>query len=472
MAAAAVAAVAGTTQDGFAIRRSAAVGAPPHAPRCCPPAQSLGATGSRLLSGDSSLARSLESYLASAHGRPAALLFGSGYDANLSVLSSIPLGGDAVVMDELCHNSIVMGVRMGRARGEDVRKFRHNDVADLDRVLRDVVAAVAARAVGGGGGRQVLVVVESVYSMDGDVAPLRSILDVSAGHGASVIVDEAHGLGVYGRTNPDDLILPKLWGVDGGDSVAVTDPSYAAKGGGRSRCGDGGGTGVLASLGLEGHPSLLCSVHTFGKAAGCHGAAVLSSPTVSEYLVNYARPFVYSTAPPPHSLVTIRCAYETMMGEGGGQRRGDVFRLVELFRREFTRAVARFRRGAPADAATSIEPRGSAPAPLLLLPSPSPIQAVMVPGNDRCVALARNLGRRGLELYPIRSPTVPPGEERLRIILHSHNTGGEVLRLIEALVEAAAEMGLLTPLQRASCRPTGGSGEEDAGRTFAPPSRL
>lgn len=377
----------------------------------------LGSTGSRLLSGDTSLAASLEVDLAKAHNRPAALLFNSGYDANLSVLGCSLMPGDIVVMDELCHNSLIMGVRMSRLGWEgggssgNVKMFRHNDLGSLVEVL-DIIDNPGSNGALGSDSK-ILIVVESVYSMDGDVAPLEQILDIASSKGASVVVDEAHGLGIYGTTNADDLIL------DGGKS---------AKGKSQARHSVGGGTGVLAALNLERHPALLCSVHTFGKAAGCHGAVVAASRTTIDYLINYARPFVYSTSPPPHALVTIRCAYEAMMGPVGEERRQKVFQLVNLFRLSLD------------DKAKQMGLQAALGNKSLLLPSPSPIQAVLIRGNRQCVELCSRLHSSSFDVYPIRSPTVPKGKERVRIIIHSHNTEEEVERLVVALTSEILAM--------------------------------
>lgn len=140
----------------------------------------LGATGSRLLSGNSSYPRQLERKLAKIHNRPSALLCNSGYDANLSILSSIPLEEDIILMDELVHNSLVMGVRMGRVKQENVRYFRHNDVEHLKQLLMQLRKVISLR------GRSIFVVCESVYSMDGDIAPLGAILDCALDSCASV----------------------------------------------------------------------------------------------------------------------------------------------------------------------------------------------------------------------------------------------------------------------------------------------
>ena len=146
----------------------------------------LGSTGSRLLTGNLDYAQLLENRLAKYHNRQAALLVNSGYDANLSVLSSLTLNS-LVIMDDLCHNSLIMGVRL--SRGATVKKFRHNHVADLEKILANRSKIED---------KPTLIVVESVYSMDGDRAPLEEIFDVALKHKACVIVDEAHGLGVFG----------------------------------------------------------------------------------------------------------------------------------------------------------------------------------------------------------------------------------------------------------------------------------
>jgi 7-keto-8-aminopelargonate synthetase-like enzyme len=488
--------------------------------------QLLGATGSRLLSGDCVYARQLEQWLARIHGNSKnnanALLCNSGYDANLSVVSSIPQAQDVVIMDSLCHNSLVMGLRMGRVSTQNVHTFEHNNVQHLEQRLQQII--ISSRSFGKTTRSNsddkdkpttsrptIFVVVESVYSMEGDVAPLRQICDLLYPKyfpTACLIVDEAHGLGVYGKTNVSDLkmiddntphlpldvkaSLEPTAGVRTFTAVAsykyssqvleqkhrreamhtesvsrtaeqyekqnyttttrsrtcnldvtvvATTPtsattrremtalpspkslssSHSAQSSDPRRS-IAGGTGVLAALGLERHPSLLCSTFTFGKAAGCHGAVIVSQHTsVIEYLVNYGRPFIYSTALPPHSLVTIHHAYQSMIhpSEQGERRRHRVFALVRLFR--------------------DLVQQHCDLCPLLL-PSPSPIQALLIAGgsgankNHACVKVARRLkAHHNMDVYPIRSPTVPKGMERIRIILHAHNTEHEVHRLVKAL---------------------------------------
>lgn len=306
--------------------------------------------------------------LARFHDAESALLFNSGFDLNLGLYASMPQPGDIVVFDELVHSSIHEGLRLSRARSV---AFRHNDAGDLRRQLN---MAIAERdtARPSGGKPSIIIAVESVYSMDGDCAPLAEFCDAADEVGAAVVVDEAHGTGVFGRE----------------------------------------GRGWVAELGLE--HRVFCRVHTFGKALGVHGAAVLGPQVLREYLINYARPLIYSTSLPTHSLVSVRCAYALMQREAT-QRQRQLQRLLAAFHRRSARL-----------------PPGRA------LASPSPIQAVVVPGNDACVAAAQLLQRRGFAVLPIRSPTVPAGSERLRIILHCHNTCEQVDALMDAIEDVLA----------------------------------
>ena len=372
----------------------------------------LGASGSRLLSGDSYYARHLEQYLAYLHNRPCGILFNSGYDANLSILSAIPLQSDFVLLDELVHNSVVMGLRMGRCT--QILYFPHNSVKDLKMLLSKITSANNA-TVDNRIKYHIFVVVESVYSMDGDISPLIGITSALEKYPNSyLIVDEAHGLGIYGRSNASDMSLP-------GDVISSR-YSHAPSSKGEEEF-NGGGTGVLAALGIERHSSLLCSIHTFGKGAGCHGAFVAASGTLVEYLVNYARPLVYSTALSPHSLTSIRCAYESMTNSTGEERRKRLFENVRLFR-------SLLLTGKPFHSSSWTESIQK-----ILLSSPSPIQCILIPGNSLCIMISKELQSRGFDVYPIRSPTVPHGKERIRVILHAHNTQDEVVAFTNVLID-------------------------------------
>eukprot|EP01063_Lacrimia_lanifica_P010043 TRINITY_DN16827_c0_g1_i1.p1 TRINITY_DN16827_c0_g1~~TRINITY_DN16827_c0_g1_i1.p1 ORF type:complete len:413 (+),score=131.60 TRINITY_DN16827_c0_g1_i1:49-1287(+) len=320
----------------------------------------LGSAGSRLLSGNNAYAEALERKVARVHGQDAALLFSTGWLANFSVLACIPAPEDVVLYDALCHNSVREGIKYGRQKAACA--FAHNSVDALSAALRAVLPTLSA-------GGTAIVVVESVYSMEGDVAPLKAMCDVVAAIGggrAKLIVDEAHGAGLLGPN----------------------------------------GRGVVARDGVAAHPALLCAVYTYGKAFGAHGAAVVGQGLLKEYLLNYARPLIYSTAMSLHSLVTISCAYDALLA--ADDSRAHLQALIVLFVSELS--PPRLPRGA-------------------LLESPSPIQAVLVPGSRACLGAAAALRAEGYDVLAVRAPTVPEGAERLRVILHAHNTRAEVLGL-------------------------------------------
>lgn len=397
----------------------------------------LGATGSRLLSGDNVQFHQLEEYLTKVHHCSAALLFNSGYDANLSIVSCLPC--DIILYDEYVHNSLHMGMRLWqknidhKVHGEledgggvemiqrQTVQFLHNNVGDMNQKLHHLHETHPR-------GR-VVILVESVYSMDGDIAPLKDILNVAELMGAEVVVDEAHGLGVYGwshnRSNPTfDGDGDNDDGGGGGDSKTVLFR----------------GTGVLAGEALEKHPALLCAIYTFGKAAGCHGAVVaFSVSSHKQYLCNYGYPFIYSTALPLHSIVAIRCAYETMTtNHKGSQLRKKVFRRVHLFR-SLLRALC--------DSPFKIQQRRRV---VYLLPSESPIQAIMIPGNQSCTEFCTHLfalSKGSIRLFPIKSPTVPIGQERVRIILHAHNTDEQVKWLCNLIQLTLKQMNMISSEQ-------------------------
>jgi 8-amino-7-oxononanoate synthase len=311
-----------------------------------------GSTGSRLLAGNYPLLEETERTLADFHQAEAGLLFNSGYDANLGVLSCVPQRGDTILYDHLSHASIRDGVRLSFAQSHS---FSHNDCDDLERRLR------AAR--GTGGGSRIFVVTESVFSMDGDLAPLEAILGLCRSYGAHCILDEAHATGVIGKA----------------------------------------GEGLAQSLGLQG--GCLARIHTFGKAVGCHGAIVLGSGRLRQFLVNFCRPLIYTTALPPVSVRAIADAYRLFP-----KMQAERDRLRQLIDR-FRQAVIGYQR----------------------LNSPTPIQVVMVPGNAPVRELAERLQEAGLDVRPILYPTVPKGGERLRVVIHAFNTEAEIDKLTALL---------------------------------------
>jgi 8-amino-7-oxononanoate synthase len=316
-----------------------------------------GSGGSRLLAGNYSLIEETEKYIADFHQAAAGLIFNSGYDANLGLLSCVPQRGDTVLYDQLSHASIRDGIRLSFAQGVS---FPHNDIAELERRLQTITPQTAAAQTVA---PQTFVVTESVFSMDGDMAPLQAIAGICERYGAQLIVDEAHATGVIGKK----------------------------------------GEGLVQDLGLEN--KCFARVHTFGKALGCHGAIILGSTTLRDYLINFSRSFIYTTALPPVSVHTIRCAYELIAALDGERDR--LGQLIDHFRQA---SIALDR-----------------------LDSRTPIQVVIVPGNAEVKRLAQKIQDSGLDLRPILYPTVPKGSERLRIVLHSFNTLDEIDRLIVCL---------------------------------------
>jgi len=318
-----------------------------------PHAAGTGATGSRLISGNSDAVERLEAEIAAFHQAGAALLFNSGYDANLGLLSSIAGRNTTYIYDELCHASILDGIRLAICKGK--YHFNHNDLASLEALLQKHSGSVP-----------VIVVVEAVYSMDGDIAPLSAIADLCDRYGAQLIVDEAHATGVIGTR----------------------------------------GEGLVCSLGLA--HRVFARVHTYGKAMGCHGAAVVGSSTLRSYLINFARSFIYTTALPPHSVQAIARAYELLAS--GAVSNAPLLSLIHHFNTSL--------------AAVGLTGFNNAS---------TPIRAMITGGNDRTRALAERLQQAGFLINPILHPTVPLGSERLRICLHSFNTTQQIDELINLL---------------------------------------
>lgn len=306
-----------------------------------------GSAGSRLLAGNSALAEETERLIAAFHAAEAALLYNSGYDANVGLMSCVARKGDTIIYDFLSHASLRDGIRLSAAQSF---AFLHNDVADLERRLQTATG-------------NVFVVTESVFSMDGDMAPLETIAQLCTQYGAYLVVDEAHATGVVGER----------------------------------------GEGLVQQLQLE--QACFARVHTFGKAVGCHGAVVLGSEVLRSYLVNFSRPFIYTTALPESSIAVIRTAYQTFP-----QMKDERMQLQQLIT-QFQQAAIRFEK----------------------LLSSTPIQGVIVPGNEAVKQLAATLQQAGLDVRPILYPTVPRNSERLRIVLHAFNTREE-LQLLTSLL--------------------------------------
>jgi 8-amino-7-oxononanoate synthase len=331
------------------------------------PALAGGSTGSRLLAGNYPLLSIVEGEIAAFHEAEAALMYNSGYDANVGLLSGILQKEDTILYDHLSHASIRDGIRLSFARAH---AFRHNDMEDLERLLqkargqgrsgaapaagdRALVGAPAAGDADAARGGTLYVVTETLFSMDGDTCPLDDLDALCRRYGAWLIVDEAHATGVIGERG-EGLVQP------------------------RHRC--------------------FARVHTFGKALGCHGAVVLGSADLKQYLVNFSRPLIYTTALPPVSADLVRKAYGLFPGMT--EERAHLYALAAHFQ--------------------------EMDLPYDRLKSTTPIQAVIVPGNENVRRVALALQTAGLDVRPILYPTVPQGTERLRIVLHAFNSVEQV----------------------------------------------
>lgn len=306
-----------------------------------------GSTGSRLISGNSNYTETLERQIAAFHHAEAGLLFNSGYDANLGLFSSVPQRGDTIITDELIHASIIDGSRLSFA---SKYTFRHNDLQSLEGKLKQ------ARG-------NCYVAIESVYSMDGDTAPVADILGLTEKYNAFLIVDDAHAIGLYKK-------------------------------------------GVVSALGLE--DRIFARLITFGKGLGCHGAIVLGSDVLRQYLVNFARSFIYTTAAPLHQSASIKMAYELLRDADAAiddlRRKIGLFKQNVIANEEYT-----------------------------LIESDSQVQCLLLKSSGKAKETAAQLQEAGFDVRPILSPTVAQGTERIRICLHAFNSDEEIAALTETI---------------------------------------
>ncbi len=311
--------------------------------------QENGATGSRLLSGNHQLYDTVETMLCDFHESEAAIIFNSGYDANIGFFSSVPQRGDIILHDEFIHASIRDGILMNNAKSY---KFKHNDISHLEEMLKRFQQDGT-----------IYVVTESVFSMDGDTPDLKAMATLCKTFGAFIIVDEAHAVGVFGVH----------------------------------------GYGILQQLEIQ--HEVFARIVTFGKALGCHGAAILGSLELKQYLVNFARSLIYTTALPPHSLATIREAYNAMKNDG--ERTSNVEKLhqnITYFKTQLTLHKLQNR----------------------FIESNSAIHSCIIKGSKNVKLIAHKLQEKGFDVKPILAPTVPKGQERLRFCLHAYNSEQEM----------------------------------------------
>ena len=320
-----------------------------------------GATGSRLLSGNHKIYQDAENHIAKFHQVESALIFNSGYDANVGFFSTVPQKGDLILFDELSHASIRDGIQLSNAKSY---KFKHNDFEDLERLLLKLSTDNQQPTT-------IFIITESVFSMDGDCPNLEELVKISEKYHCHLVVDEAHALGVFGQN----------------------------------------GQGVIQMLHLQ--DFVFARIVTFGKGLGCHGAAILGSQKLSDYLVNFARSFIYTTGLSPHSVATILVAYQHLETE-------------KIALENLRENVIHFNQEKNL---LGLNP--------IFVRSKSAIQCAIIPGNENVKTIANQLQEKGFDVKAILSPTVPEGQERLRFCLHSFNSKeeiSEVLKLLFALV--------------------------------------
>lgn len=311
-----------------------------------------GSGGSRLLAGNTAYAEQLEAEIAAYHGFESGLLYNSGYDANLGFFSCVPQRGDTILFDEHIHASVRDGVRLSTAQAHH---FKHNDLEHLTQLIRKA------------NGR-VYVAVESIYSMDGLPAPLEELVTLCNSTGAHLVVDEAHAVGVYGER----------------------------------------GEGWIAAKKMQ--RQVFAVLYTFGKGLGSHGALWAGTTLLREFLVNFSRPLIYSTALPAGQHAVLRCAYQLLPE-------------VNDLRQQLQDNIRLF--------SETLSPEAAA----CCLAADGPIQSIIIPGNEAARDIANFIRKQGYDVRPILSPTVREGEERIRVCLHAFNSSEEITGLATAFSE-------------------------------------
>jgi len=328
----------------------------------CASRTGAGSAASHLITGHGIEHERLEEELAAFLGRERALLFSTGYMANLGVMTTLAGRGELVLLDRLSHASIIDGALLSGAR---FKRYTHGDAGAAERAIAENADEVA------------VVATDGVFSMDGDIAPLPGLAKAAAASRAWLVVDDAHGIGVLGAN----------------------------------------GRGSLEHCGMT-TDEVPVLIGTLGKALGSFGAFVAGSRDLIEFLIQKARPYIYTTALPQPVAAATRKALEISQRETW--RRERVLALTERFRRAARKAgIALLNAEAP---------------PLAGAASPAtPVQPIVLGNSEATLHAQRELLRAGFRVVAIRAPTVARGSERLRITLSASHTEGQVDSLVEAL---------------------------------------
>ncbi len=351
----------------------------------------VGAGSAHLVSGHFAAHHELEQALAAFVSKPAALLFSSGYMANLGVVQALVGKDDTVFSDKLNHASLNDAMLLSRSK---VQRYRHNDMAQLAQMLAKTVS-----------GRK-LIITDAVFSMDGDLAALPELLALCEQHNAWLLVDDAHGFGVVGEQGRGSLfhLTPPR---------KLSPPAPFFQSGENASAGTGVHNPTLKKGGWGDFNSpRIIYMATLGKAAGVFGAFVAAEQVVIDTLINHARSYIYTTATPP----ALACAVleSLQLIAQGDERRAHLQRLIEQLQ------------------------IGLNNLPWQLMPSATAIQPLLIGDNQAALNLSAALRERGIWVAAIRPPTVPPGTARLRITLSAAHTENDVSQLITALHELAS----------------------------------
>lgn len=317
----------------------------------------LGATGSRLLTGNRAYIELLEKEIAAFHKAEASLIYTSGYLANTGLLSCVADDQDCYILDKQVHASTWEGARLSGAK---IALFEHNNLTQLEKQLQKAQNKY----------KKIFICIESLYSMQGSVAPLTAISYLAKQYRSHIIVDEAHATGVYGKK----------------------------------------GEGLVVENGLE--DEIFARIHTFGKALGVHGAAVVGSKMLKEFLINFSKPLLYTTALPLHNYAAIRCAYQQI--PHAEKKRKHLFSLISYFQ-QFSKDLA-----------------------IDITTTNTPIQPIPVTDNTTADQLCKKLQELKMDVRAIKSPTVRKGKECLRVCLHTFNTEQQIHKLLDNLSEKNA----------------------------------
>ncbi|MFH1519409.1 MAG: 8-amino-7-oxononanoate synthase [Candidatus Omnitrophota bacterium] len=314
----------------------------------------VGSSASRLLSGDLDIYHRLEEETADFKGKERALIFNSGYQANLGIISALCQRGDVIFSDKLSHASIIDGIILSGAK---FFRFSHNDSNHLEQLLKEQRHKF----------QEALIITESVFSMDGDKPALGELVSLKEKYNCKLMVDEAHATGIFGKS----------------------------------------GAGVVEEAGVVKKIDLIMG--TFSKALGSFGGYVSGSKSLVDYLINTARSFIYSTALPPAVIAANLASLELVEEEP--QRRRDLISNADYFRKNLKEAGFKI--------------RGS-----------SQIVPLIVSDNQKVIKISQELQKKGYWVFPIRPPTVPTGESRLRFSLTYHHSKEVLERLIKDLCQS------------------------------------